>query len=124
MRCTFCGYENTEGNVREMTRTEKNFFNGVTIDANSTDGRSYENNSRRYEFNTRSTYINIGSSNIFTRLIGAFVRALLNGNRLAQIGAFLIGLAFAALMFFVAIPILFVILAIGLALLALAKISR
>ena len=28
MRCTFCGYENSEGNVRELTRTEKNFFNG------------------------------------------------------------------------------------------------
>ena len=124
MRCTFCGYENTEGNVREMTRTEKNFFNGVTIDADSTEGNSSETNYRDYKFNTRRTYVNFGSSNIFTRAVGSFIRALLNGNRLAQIGAFLIGLAFFALMFFVAIPILFILLAIGLALLALTKISR
>ena len=63
-------------------------------------------------------------SNIFTRAVGSFIRALLNGNRLAQIAAILIGIAFAALMFFVALPILFVLLAIGFALLALAKITR
>ena len=128
MRCTFCGYENTEGNVREMTRTEKNFFNGVTIDAGSTDGRSSEENfrdSRRgYEFNTRSTYVNFGGSNFFTRAVGSFIRALFNGNRFAQIAAALIFFAFAALTFLVALPILFIILAIGLALLALSKISR
>lgn len=126
MRCAFCGYENTEGNVREMTRTEKNFFRGVTIDAGSTGSRSSDENTRggRYEYSTRTTYVNFGGSNIFTRMIGSFVRALLNGNRLAQIGATLISVAFFALMFFVALPILFIILAIGLALLALAKISR
>lgn len=128
LRCNFCGYENTEGNVREMTRTEKNFFNGVTIDAGSTDSRSsYENfcdDGRGYEFSTRTTYINFGGSNIFTRMLGSFARALMNGNMLAKIGAVIIGAVFFALMFFVALPILFVLLAIGLALLALAKISR
>ena len=120
--------EHDEGNVREMTRTEKNFFNGVTIDAGSTEGNSSEENFRaynkNYEYRTRTAYVSYGGSNIFTRLVGRFVRALLNGNRLAQIGAFLIGLAFAALMFFVALPILFILLAIGIAFMTWAKISR
>ena len=128
MRCNFCGYENTEGNVREMTRTEKTFFNGVTIDAGSADGQAHEENFRSqrrgYDYGVRGTYVSYGGSNIFTRAVGSFIRALLNGNRLAQIAAILIGIAFAALMFFVALPILFVLLAIGFALLALAKITR
>lgn len=128
MRCPFCGYENTEGNVREMTRTEKNLFRGVTIDAGSTDGRTSEENfsnqRRSYDYGTRRTYINFDESNIFVRAVGAFVRALINGNRLAQIAAILIGIAFAALMFFIALPILFVLLAIGIALFTFAKISR
>ena len=117
-----------DGNVREMTRTEKNFFNGVTIDASSTQGSSSEENFRtynkNYEYRTRTAYVSYGGSNIFTRLVGSFVRALLNGNRLAQIGAFIIGLAFAALMFFVALPILFILLAIGIAFVTWAKILR
>ncbi|MBE8954097.1 MAG: hypothetical protein SR2Q5_00285 [Quinella sp. 2Q5] len=123
MRCGFCGYENTEGNVREMTRTEKNFFRGVTIEAgsdNSSDDDGYRE--RRYE--TRTTYINFTGGNFFTRLIGSFVRALLNGNTLARVAAALILVALGALMFFVALPILFVILAAGLMFLALAKLSR
>ena len=120
--------EKDDGNVREMTRMEKNFFNGVTIDVDSTESKSSEENFRAgsggCEYRTRSTYINVGGTNIFWRLIGGFIRAVLGGNRLAQIGAFLIGLAFTALMFFIALPILFVILAIGIALLALAKFSR
>ena len=95
---------NNEGNVREMTRTEKKFFSGVTIDAGSTDSNSSEENFRAYNksysYRMRSAYVSFDNSNIFTRLLGKFVRALLNGNRLAQIGAFLIGLAFAALILF------------------------
>ena len=113
-----------EGNVREMTRTEKNFFNGVTIDVGSTQGSSSEENFREQNYQTRRVYVSYGSSNFFTRLVGSFVRALLNGNRLAQIGAFLIGLAFAALMFFVALPILFFLLALGIAFVLWSKISR
>ena len=121
--------DDNEGRVREMTRTEKNFFNGVTIDADSTaGGGSSEENFRAYGKSygqrTRTTYVSYGGSNIFTRLLGSFARALLNGNRLAQIAAFIIGLAFAALMFFVALPIMFVLLAIGLALLTWARVSR
>ena len=119
--------QNNEGNVREMTRTEKKFFNGVTIDADSTDERYYEEDfrsqRRSYNSNTRKTYV-IDSSNIFTRLIGSFIRGIINGNLLARVAAILIGIAFAALMFFIALPILFVILAIGIALLVFARISR
>lgn len=127
MRCVFCGYENTEGNVREMTRTEKNLFDGVTIDAGSTDERSEEtfrSQRRGYNYGARTTYVNFSGSNIFVRAVGSFIRALMNGNRLAQIAAILIGVAFAALMFLIALPILFVLLAIGITLLVIAKILR
>lgn len=126
MRCTFCGYENTEGNVREMTRTEKTFFDGVTIDAGSTGSNSSQEDSRnyrRYDYSTRTTYVNFGG-NIFTRAILSFARAVLDGNKLAQLAAVLIFLAFTALMFFVALPILFVLLAIGIGLLMLSKFLR
>ena len=128
MRCTFCGYVNTEGNVREMTRTEKNLFNGVTIDAGSTGERANNENfreqGRNYEYTTRRTYINFGNTSFLGRLVGSFIRGLINGNRLAQIAAILIGVAFAGLMFFVALPILFVMLAIGIALIVLSKFLR
>ena len=129
MRCKFCGYVNTEGNVREMTRTEKKFFNGVTIDAGTTGERAndedFREQKRHYEYTTRRTYVNFGGgTSIFGRIVSSFVRGLMNGNRLAQIGAILIGVAFAALMFFVALPILFIMLAIGLALIVLAKFLR
>ena len=127
MRCAFCGYENTEGNVREMTRTEKTFFDGVTIDADSTSSDSsqegYRRRERNYNYSTRTTYVNFGG-NIFTRAIVSFARAVIDGNKLAQLAAVLIFLAFTALMFFVALPILFVLLAIGLGLLMLSKFLR
>ena len=115
-----------DGNVREMTRTEKNFYKGVTIDAGSADGGSSEENFRReknYDYSTRRVYVS-GGSNFFTRLLGSFLTALLKGNRLAQIGAFLIGLALAALAFFVAVPILFFLLALGIGFVLWSKISR
>ena len=125
MRCTFCGYVNTEGNIREMTRTEKNFFNGVTIDAGATEGHAEENfREQRRNYDSRRTYINFGGSSLLSRVVGAFIRGLMNGSTLAKIAAILIGVAFAALMFFIALPILFVLLAIGIALIVLTKISR
>ena len=110
-----------DGNVREMTRTEKNFFKGVTIDANEEENYRQQ---RNYNYGARRTYINFGGSNIFTQTIGSFIRAVLNGNRLARVAAVLIGVAFAALTFFVALPIIFFMLAIGIGLLALMKILR
>ena len=111
--------QENEGNVRVMTRTEKKFFNGVTIDADSTEGGSYKEDfqsQRRYK--AGKTYV-VDNSNIFTRLIASFVRALINGNRLARIAGVLIGVAFFGLMFFVALPILFILLAIGIVIFAL-----
>ena len=113
--------QDDEGNVREMTRTERKFFKGVTIEAGTDDGRSENFYSQRSYDTPRRTY---ASSNIFARIVDSFLLALLRGNRLAKVAMILIGIAFAALMFFVAIPVLFILLAIGLALLALAKISR
>ena len=52
LKCTFCGYENTEGNVRDLTRTEKNFFDGETIDVGSVDGER----ERREDFRDRRRY--------------------------------------------------------------------
>lgn len=125
LRCTFCGYENTEGNVREMTRTEKTFFDGVTIDGDS-GSRSSDEGDRFYRrsYDTRTTYVNFTGSSFFARMVGSFVRAVIDGNTLARIAAALIFLAFGALMFFVALPILFVLLALGIAFLALSKLSR
>ncbi|MCR5834044.1 MAG: hypothetical protein K6G55_05270 [Selenomonadaceae bacterium] len=124
MRCNFCGYENTEGNVREMTPTEKTFFNGVTIDAGSDNSRSSYDNSRdqKRTYRANGFSINFGGSNFLTRAITSFVRAVIGGNRIAQAAAALIFVAFAALTFFIALPILFFILAVGLAVLAFAKI--
>lgn len=116
-KCIFCGYENVEGNVREMSREEKNFYNGVTID---TDGNFKSNKN----FKSSRTYIHLGSGGIFSNLFGRFFNAWLNNNLLAKIAATLILVAFAALMFFIALPILFLILALGIAIYIYAKFTR
>ena len=115
MRCNFCGYENTEGNTRELTRIEKNFYDGVTIDADSVDGqknyRSYEKKSSSYKF-----YYNGGSQGFFSKLVGNFISGIFSGSKIAKIAAVLIFVALSALMFFIALPIMFVILAVGIVL--------
>lgn len=110
-----------EGKFRVMTRAEKNFFNGVTIDVGEEENYRQQ---RNFNYGTRRTYTSFGGSNLFTRAIGSFVRAVLNGNRLARVAAVLIGLSFAALIFFVALPIIFITLAIGIGLLVLSRLSR
>ena len=105
--------QDNDGNVREMTRTEKVFYKGVTIDANSTEGNSSEENFREQNSRTHRIYVSYGNPGIFSRLIGSFIKGVLGGNRLARLAALLIGLAFAALMIFVALPIFFFILAAG-----------
>lgn len=113
MKCEFCGFENVEGNVREMTRTEKNFYDGVTIDE---DGTSYEDRRQSGKnFKTGRTYINLGETGIFSRLFGKFLTALISGNTLAKIAVTLIFIAFAALMFFIAVPLVFFLIALGIA---------
>lgn len=123
LKCTFCGYENTPGNVRDMTRIEKNFFDGETIDVGSVDGqREHKENfrERNYNYGTRRTFVNFDSgSGFFSRATGWILREWLGGNKLVKIAVTLILVAFAALMFFVALPIIFVILAVGIVILTL-----
>ena len=122
MKCEFCGYENVEGNVREMTRTEKNLYDGVTLNADGTEYDGQRQSGKNFRFSRAS--INLGDSGIFSRLLGKFLAALISGNAIAKIAVTLIFIAFAALMFFIALPILFFILAIGIAFLIMSKISR
>ena len=117
LKCTFCGYENTAGNLREMTRTEKNFFRGETIDIGS-DGRRDEN-FRGQTYESRRTYINFNGGGFFSRATSWLLREFLGGNKLVRVAVTLIVVALAALTLFVALPIIFVILAAGIVLFAL-----
>lgn len=131
-RCSFCGYDNLEGNVREMTSMEKNCYDGLTIDTGETaDQNSNESNSYRRKTNqsayqnfSRRTIYTSSSNGIFARLIDKFLFGLMNNKLVAKIALTLIGVALAALMFFVALPILFFMLAIGIALFVLSKLGR
>lgn len=132
-RCNFCGYDNLEGNVREMTGTEKNFYDGVTIDvgeaetSNSYNGNYYKrrtNYNPNYGNSRRVFYTTSTSSGIFSRLLGKLFTGLINNNLLAKIAVILIAVAISALTFFVALPILFLILAIGIALFVISKLGR
>lgn len=128
VRCTFCGYNNAESNIREMTNIEKNFYDGITIDAGETDEQnssgSNSYNQKNYErFSRRTIYISEESS-LFSRLIGKLFSGLLNNSRLAKIAVTLIVVALSVIMFFVAVPILFFILAAGIGLLIFSKLIR
>ena len=123
-KCIFCGFENVvEGNVREMSRAEKNFYDGVTIDTDE-NFNSQENVSGRKNFKSGRAYINLGNGGIFSNLFGKFIFGLMNNNLLAKIAAILIFIAFSALMFFIALPILFFVLALGIALFVYAKFMK
>ena len=117
LKCTFCGYENTAGNLREMTRTEKNFFRGETIDIGS-DGRRDEN-FRGQTYESRRTYVNFNGGGFFSRATSWLLREFLSGNKLVRVAVTLIIVALAALTLFVALPIIFVLLAAGIVLFAL-----
>ena len=117
LKCTFCGYENTAGNLREMTRTEKNFFRGETIDIGS-DGRRDEN-FRGQTYESRRTYVNFNGGGFFSRATSWLLREFLSGNKLVRVAVTLIIVALAALTLVVALPIIFVLLAAGIVLFAL-----
>ena len=124
-RCSFCGFENisADGNVREMSRTEKNFYNGVTIDA----GGENSNSQKNYRFggqtfSSRTTFINFGGGGgFFSRLFEKFLRGLMNNNLLAKIIAGLFVVALAGIFFFVALPAMFFMIALGAALFLFAR---
>ena len=127
-RCSFCGFENvsTEGNVREMSRTEKNFFNGVTIDTGGTENNSGSQKNFNYSgqtFSARTTFINFSGGGFFSRLFEKFLRGLMNNSLLAKIIAGLIVVALAGIFFFVALPVMFFMLALGVALFLFARFS-
>ena len=126
LRCSFCGFENVsaEGNVREMSRTERNFFNGVTIDAggensNSNSQKNYSTDGKT--FSARTTFVNFSGGGFFSRLFEKFLRGLLNNNLLAKVIAGLIVVALAGIFFFVALPAMFFMLALGAALFLFAR---
>lgn len=125
--CRFCGYENQSGNVREMTSIEKNFYDGVTIDTGESENTNsgYYSQNNNYNYTRRIFYTSTSSSSgIFSRLLGRLFTGLINNELLAKIAVTLIAFALGALMFFVALPILFIVLAVGIALFILSKLGR
>ena len=125
-RCSFCGFENvsTEGNVREMSRSENNFFNGVTIDAGgeNTNSNLQKNYRGGQTFSSHTTFINFGGGGgFFSRLFEKFLRGLMNNSLLAKVIAGLIVVALAGIFFFVALPAMFFMLALGMALFLFAR---
>ncbi len=125
-RCNFCGYDNAEGAVHEMSSIEKNFYNGVTIDAGEENSGSSgaRQGGRRYAGYSRRTIYTSSDTGIFSRLLSKFIHGILGGSLIARAAAALIVLALSALMFFVALPILFVLLALGIALFTFSQIGR
>ena len=114
LRCSFCGFENAEtGNVREMTRAEKNFYTGVTIDADSTEYNS--NSQKNSNFKNHTSQINIGIGGFFSRIFTKFIRGLMNDNLLAKVIAGLIFVGLAGIFFVIAVPMMFFMLALGVA---------
>ena len=127
-RCEFCGYDNKEGNVREMSSLEKNFYDGVTIDTgdfqeNNSSDSNFNNRSNNYRFSRRTIYT-ASESSFLSRMVDKLLRGLMNNSRIAKIAVTLIAVALSALMFFIALPILFVLLALGIALFAFSKLGR
>ena len=127
-RCSFCGFENVsaDGNVREMSRTERNFYNGVTIDTGGAENNSGSQKNFHYSgqtFSARTTFVNFSGGGFFSRLFEKFLRGLMNNNLLAKIIAGLLVIAFAGIFFFVALPVMFFIIALAIALFAFAKFS-
>ena len=127
-RCSFCGFENVsaDGNVREMSRTERNFYNGVTIDTGGEENNSGSQKNFNYSgqtFSARTTFVNFSGGGFFSRLFEKFLRGLVNNNLLAKIIAGLLVIAFAGIFFFVALPVMFFMIALAIALFAFAKFS-
>lgn len=121
-RCSFCGYDNAEGAVHEMSSIEKNFYRGVTIDADS--GEETSGTRRRYDSYSRRTIYTSSDTGFFSRLLSKFINGIISGNILARAAAALIVLAISALMFFIALPIIFILLALGIALFTFSRIGR
>ena len=127
-RCSFCGYENKEGNVREMSNIEKNFYDGVTIDEgdinnkNSADDNSF-NSQNNFKSSRRTVYISDNSS-FFSRMFDKLLNGLINNSTVSKIAVALIVIALSVLTLFVALPIMFVLLALGIAFLIFSNLGK
>lgn len=98
-----------------MSKAEKNFYNGgVTIDVDS-DGKNYKDRHSDSEHNSygQSTFVNFGGTNIFSNLLIKFINGIFSGNILSRIIAGVIFLLLLAFVFFVALPLFFAVLAVG-----------
>ncbi len=113
MRCNFCGYDNVEENsVHEMSNAEKNFYNGVTIDVDS-DEKNYKDNRNDSSYTSYGQSTFNFSGGMLSNLILKLINGIFSGSIIAKIIAGIIFLGFAAFMFFVALPIFFVLIAAG-----------
>jgi len=124
-RCSFCGYENKEGNVREMSNIEKNFYDGVTIDEGDINNKnSAEDNSQNnFKSSRRTVYISDNSS-FFSRMFDKLLNGLINNSTVSKIAVALIVIAISVLTLFVALPIMFVLLALGIAFLIFSNLGK
>lgn len=123
-QCKFCGYENENGNVREMSSAEKNFYDGLTIDTGeSEDYNSGQRANSNFKYSHRVFYTS-ANPGVLSRLLAKLFTGLVNNSLLAKIIVALIAVAFLALMFFVALPMLFLVLAVGFALFVVSRLGR
>lgn len=124
-RCSFCGYENKEGNVREMSNIEKNFYDGVTIDEGDINNKSSadDNSQNNFKSSRRTVYISDNSS-FFSRMFDKLLNGLINNSTISKIAVALIVIAISVLTLFVALPIMFVLLALGIAFLIFSNLGR
>jgi len=124
-RCSFCGYENKEGNVREMSNIEKNFYDGVTIDEGDINNKNSadDNSQNNFKSSRRTVYISDNSS-FFSRMFDKLLNGLINNSTISKIAVALIVIAISVLTLFVALPIMFVLLALGIAFLIFSNLGR
>jgi hypothetical protein len=126
-RCIFCGYENKEGNVREMSSVEKNFYDGITIDEGEVNNQHFADDNSYHSANnyrSRRTIYIAEETSFFSRLLNKLFNGLINNNLIAKIAVTFIVVAILLLTFFVALPILFVLLAAGIAMLIFSKLGK
>lgn len=127
-RCSFCGYENKEGNVREMSNIEKNFYDGVTIDEGDINNQNFSgSNSYTSQNNfksSRRTFYIADNSSFFSRMFDKLLNGLINNSTISKIAVALIVIAISVLTLFVALPVMFVLLALGIAFLIFSNLGR
>ena len=110
-RCAFCGFDAGEGSVREMSPMERAGYRGITIDAGGEPGRDaggtfFEDDARRSR---------VFVEGIQLRHTGTWLDALLENRWLLRLLLGAVIVAVAGLLVFVALPIMLVVVAVGMA---------